>query len=479
MILALILGVGEPELYAVGAAAVTAVASWIVYAMKIKGRCAEFSAALARQQAEAEAALTSVEKTAADQQADAKKILRETSIKLAEVEQRFSTHRDVADRRQTDASIQITRLEADLASSRQVAAQLVPTQERIKDLERALLAEQGRVQAQEQTIQATNARAADFEKRLADTQDLVMKHKGEMQEVAVELKKVRDEQAAYLAAGGIEAELAKAREAAQQSEAKNANLQRALKVAETRVEMVQKEFMNAVGLATAPVGGAAPSSATTGDKKVRELEEKVTQMEAEARKRAREDGYKIAELEYRLSEALETARAAASAPAPPTSPAITQEAERESGTDSFPQPAPEHSSSVEAVAAAPVPDPSPVPSMPAALAPAVVEIPPMDSAEESVPAQPAAAPPEVAVGPTETTLTSEAAEPAPPENAIVPDAQTQTEADETAGGVGADDLLKAPESPASATSFDPPSLPAKAPPAAPAVSTEKAASDAE
>lgn len=460
MILALIPGVGEPELYAICAAVLTAVVSWIAYATKMKRRCAEFSSAMGRQQAEAGAALAAAEKAAAERQAEGQRDLKETSAKLEDVEQRFATHRQVADRRQTDASLQITRLEADVAAAREMAAQLVPTQERIKDLERALMAEQGRVQAQEQAIQATNARAADFEKRLGEAQDLVMKHKGEMQEVAVELKKARDEQAAYLAAGGVEAELAKAREAAQQAEAKNANLQRALKVAETRVEMVQKEFMNAVGMPSAPVGGAASSSGGAGDKKVRELEEKVAHLESDARKRAREDGYKIAELEYRLSEALEAAKAASpDAPASAPSPAPV--------VGSAPAPAPEPEAvaecppeteaappfTAEAVAAAPVPEPAPVPSMPAALAPAVVEIPPMDSAEESVPAQASAAPPEAAIAPPE----AEAA-PAPPPAPVQPAPQTET--DETAGGVGADDLLKAPESPVP-------------------VSTEKAAADAE
>lgn len=467
MILALILGVGEPELYAVGAAVVTAVVSWTVYATKIKGRCAEFSAALAKQQAEAENTLAAAARAAAELQAEVQNNLKETSSKLADVEQRFATHRQVADRRQTDASLQITRLEADVAAAREVAAQLVPTQERIKDLERALMAEQGRVQAQEQAIQATNARAADFEKRLGDAQDLVMKHKGEMQEMAVELKKVRDEQAAYLAAGGLEAELAKAREATQQAEAKNANLQRALKVAETRVEMVQKEFMNAVGMPSAPVGGAAVSSASAGEKKVRELEEKVTQMESEARKRAREDGYRIAELEYRLSEALEAVKAASPAPEVVMPPA--QAPEPESVTESLPEGEVTPPSTAEAVMAAPVPEPAPVPSMPAALASAVVEIPPLDAVEEAVPAQPAAAPPETAMVPTETE--AEAA-PAPvvaePASSEAPATQhVQSEADETAGGVGADDLLKA----APPVATDPPS--------AVPVSTEKASADAE
>ena len=70
--------------------------------------------------------------------------------------------------------------------------------------------------------------------------------------------------------------------------------------------MVQKEFMNAVGVASAPISGAS-AAATSSDKKVRDLEEKLAHLEAESRKRAREDGYKIAELEYRLSDALEAA----------------------------------------------------------------------------------------------------------------------------------------------------------------------------
>ncbi|HBJ83920.1 MAG TPA: hypothetical protein DDZ88_08635 [Verrucomicrobiales bacterium] len=275
---------------------------WLVMRGKMQRLQAETTAAAEKQRTEAEAALKAEQSRAAAQLAEVKKTLTETSAKLADTEQRFTTHREVADRRQTDATQQITRLEADLAAVREIAAQLVPTQSRIKDLEIALAAEQGRVKAQDQAIEATNARATDFEKRLAEAQDLVIKHKAEMLEAATELKKVRDEQAAYLSAGGPEAELAKAREAHQQSEAKIANLQRALKAAEARIEMVQKEFMNAVGVASAPMPGTAPSS----DKKVRDLEEKLTQLEAESRKRAREDGYKIAELEYRLSEALES-----------------------------------------------------------------------------------------------------------------------------------------------------------------------------
>lgn len=321
MILAFILGIGDPELYALGAAVAVGLVSGIVYATKLKKHRAESTATLEKQRAEADAALKAEQARAAAAAAEAKKAADALAAKLADIEQRFSTHREVAERRANDASQQIARLESDLAATREVAAQLGPTQSRIKDLEIALSAEQGRVKAQEQAIEATNARAADFEKRLIEAQELVMRHKREMQENAVELKKVRDEQAAYAAAGGPEAELAKAREANQQAEVKIANLQRALKAAEARIEMVQKEFMNAVGVSSAPVAGM--SSTPSSDKKVRDLEEKLAHLEAESRKRAREDGYKIAELEYRLSEALEATKggpAKTEAPAPSSEP---------------------------------------------------------------------------------------------------------------------------------------------------------------
>jgi DNA repair exonuclease SbcCD ATPase subunit len=342
------------ELAAVAAASflLPLLAVWLVMRGKMQRLQAETAAAAEKQRAEAEAALKAEQTRAAAQLAEVKKTLAETSAKLADTEQRFTTHREVADRRQTDASQQITRLEADLAAAREIAAQLVPTQSRIKDLEIALAAEQGRVKAQDQAIEATNARATDFEKRLAEAQNLVMKHKAEMLEAATELKKVRDEQAAYLAAGGPEAELAKAREAHQQAEAKIANLQRALKAAEARIEMVQKEFMNAVGVASAPMPGAAPAS----DKKVRDLEEKLAQLEAESRKRAREDGYKIAELEYRLSEAVEAAtKATPPAIVPPkVATAVVEVPKVEEPTVELPKVASSASAEVPVMAAAQV-----------------------------------------------------------------------------------------------------------------------------
>ncbi|OYW75051.1 MAG: hypothetical protein B7Z37_15015 [Verrucomicrobia bacterium 12-59-8] len=302
-----------------------ALITWLVMRSKLKRAQREASATLEQLRTESVAALQAEQTKAAALAAETAKTSAAATASFADLQQRFNTHREVAERRANDASQQIARLESELTATREIAAQLAPTQSRIKDLETALAAEQGRIKAQEQAIAATNARAADFEKRMIEAQDLVIKHKGEMQASLVELKKIRDEQDAYAAAGGAEAELTKAREAHQQAEAKITNLQRALKAAEARVEMVQKEFMNAVGLATAPTPG---TSAGASDKKLREQEEKLMQLEAESRKRAREDGYKIAELEYRLSEALEAVKtslvqaktesvAVAADPAPP------------------------------------------------------------------------------------------------------------------------------------------------------------------
>lgn len=308
-----------PPMVALGIAiafVVVVLVLWLVMRSKAKRQQAEAAATLTQLRAESAAALQAEQTRALNEAAQGKQAADAVAAKLADTEQRFMTHREVSERRSNDASQQIARLESELATTREVAAQLVPTQSRIKDLELALSAEQGRVKAQEQAIEATNAHAADFEKRLAEAQEVVIKRKTEMLEVENELRKVRAEQAAYAAAGGPEAELAKAREANQQAETKIANLQRALKAAEARIEMVQKEFMNAVGVATAPVPGI-PTAAPSNDKKLRDLEEKLSHLEAESRKRAREDGYKIAELEYRLSEALESAKAGQSASEPP------------------------------------------------------------------------------------------------------------------------------------------------------------------
>ena len=128
-----------------------------------------------------------------------------------------------------------------------------------------------------------------------------------------------------------------------QYEAKIAQLQKNMTAAEARVTMVQKEFMNAVGVPSAPVSGRPGVVLPTpggNDKRVRELEDKVAQLEAESRKKAREDGYKIAELEYRLSEALEKTAPAAETDASPTeAPAETSPPAPEPEPETAPTPA--------------------------------------------------------------------------------------------------------------------------------------------
>lgn len=353
-----------PELVTglIAAAVLPALIIGLVLRAKAKQAQTEAAATLEKVRFDAEAAAKAAQAEAAARVDEANRKLVEVTAKLQDTEQRFATHRDVSDRRQTDAAKEISRLEADLTAVKEVAAQLGPTQARIKDLEIALAAEQGRVQAQEQAIAATNARAVDFEKRMMEAHDIAAKHKTAQQEIEAELKVIRDEQAARAAEGGPEAELAKAHEANRQLEVKIGNLQRALKSTEARVEMVQKEFMNAVGMPSAPVAGAAASSGGN-DKRVRELEEKLAQTEAESRKRAREDGYKIAELEYRLSEALESATPAPQAPQPAAEPVVEPKSEPvakpppEPETPPAPAPTPEppHEEAKASTAAKPAP----------------------------------------------------------------------------------------------------------------------------
>ena len=196
--------VPEAVFYAVAVAAVLLpmLITWLVMRSKLKRAERESGAALEQLRRESGAALEAAQAKAAAEAAENARKSAEAAASFADLQQRFTTHREVADRRANDAAQQIARLEADLATTREVAAQLVPTQSRIKDLETALAAEQGRMKAQEQAIEATNARAADFEKRMIEAQELLLKQKAEMQETAVELKKIRDEQAAYAAAGG-------------------------------------------------------------------------------------------------------------------------------------------------------------------------------------------------------------------------------------------------------------------------------------
>lgn len=311
MIFAFIPGLGDSLSGALVAFLVTAGIALFILQSKVKSLTTGAAETLDKFKTESEGALLTEKARATAAAAEAHEKITQLTAKVADVEQRYATHREVADRRLNDASQQIARLESDLAATREVAAQLPPTQARIKDLETALGSEQGRVAALDKAVEAHNARAADLEKRLAEAQALHLKIKGELDERELELRRIKADQEALAAEGGLENELKKAQEATRQAEARISQLQKTLSASEARLAMVQKEFMSAVG-----VGGAAPaaipaSSTAGGDKRVRELEEKLAQLEAESRKKAREDGYKIAELEYRLSEALEKSQAVA------------------------------------------------------------------------------------------------------------------------------------------------------------------------
>jgi hypothetical protein len=302
MFLSLISQPGE----AAGAALTAALVVGGAVGWFLKKKMAESAAQAAAELENAKSA--AAEKLAAEQQKAAQAALAAQgrfdglSAQFADLEQRHQTLREASERRQNDAEQKIATLEADLSATREIAAQLGPTQARIKDLETALTAEQGRVRALDQAMSAQTARAGDLDRRLGEAQEFALRTKKDLEEREEELKRVIAEHEAFLAEGGLQSELNKANEAKVQSEAKVAQLQKSLSATEQRLALVQKEFMTAVGVPSAPVKAVSAAPAPVADKRVKELEEKIAQMEADARKKAREDGYRIAELEYKLGE---------------------------------------------------------------------------------------------------------------------------------------------------------------------------------
>ena len=243
-------------------------------------------------------------------QAESDKALSEAAARESLLEDRFATHRDAARRDADQAAETIAGLQTDLTAAREVAAQLEPTKARIGDLESALSAEKGRVSALEQTVCVLTRRAEEAEQKVKDGQEREEKVRAQM--VEYEQAMAGDVTKTEL----LESQLKKEREAAesfkQTAETRIANLQRNLSAAEAKAAMVQKEFMKALDgapeTATVEAGSSGDSDPRTADRRVRDLEEKLTQSEAEARKKSREDGYKIAELEFRLSEAQDAAK---------------------------------------------------------------------------------------------------------------------------------------------------------------------------
>jgi DNA repair exonuclease SbcCD ATPase subunit len=267
---------------------------------------------LAQQSAEqavaAEATLKSQKEAAATQAAAAQKKLDDAAVAHQLLDERYNSLRDVSQRREQEAEQRIGSLSADLAATRELAAQLEPTKS-------ALAAERGRISALEQTIEVSNKRAEDFERRLDQSHRELTEQRqtadqrvGELQAEVAKLNQTIKANEALVATA--DSQVSEATETLnsykQQAEARIANLQRQLTAAEAKSAMVQKEFMSAVGVLPdkpSPPKSSAPAAGE--DKRLAELEAKITQIEADARKKAREDGYKIAELEFRLSEAQE------------------------------------------------------------------------------------------------------------------------------------------------------------------------------
>lgn len=225
------------------------------------------------------------------------------------LEERHATLREASQHREQEAEQRIQVLTADLSTTREVAAQLEPTRARIGDLETALASERGRVSALEQTVIVSNKRADDFERRLDQSQGELVKTRqaSEQREIEHQAEIAKLEQTIRANAERVESvdnEIATHTAYKQQAETRITNLQRQLAAAEAKSVLVQKEFMSAVGTLPAEMPAVSRRTpASADDKRVAELEAKLTQAEAEARKKAREDSYKIAELEFRLSEA--------------------------------------------------------------------------------------------------------------------------------------------------------------------------------
>ncbi|MBK8093355.1 MAG: hypothetical protein IPK32_15590 [Verrucomicrobiaceae bacterium] len=289
-------------------AALTVGGGLVVWAEKMAEMSAQAAAELDGLRSESDAARRSAQADADQAAVEAKRRLDESGARYEDLDSRYTALSESAERRQRDAEQRIAALEADLTATREVAAKLARRWIGSKIL-RWRERRAGRVRALDQAMVAQTARASDLDRRLAEAQEFGTRTKKDLDERDAELKRVVSEHEAFLAEGGLQNELNKAVESRVQSEAKLAQLQKTLAATENRLAMVQKEFMTAVGVPSAPIKTVevvrAPAPAPQGaggDRRVKELEEKIAQLEADARKKAREDGYKIAELEYKLAE---------------------------------------------------------------------------------------------------------------------------------------------------------------------------------
>ena len=111
-------------------------------------------------------ALQAQKDAAAAQVAAAQQKLDAAAAAHQQLEAQHNDHLQAAHRREQENARRIAGLAADLAATREVAAQLQPAQIRIKDLETALASERGRVGALEKAVEVSSKRATDFETRL-------------------------------------------------------------------------------------------------------------------------------------------------------------------------------------------------------------------------------------------------------------------------------------------------------------------------
>lgn len=304
----------------------TAAGVWFFQDKKLKAlvrQHAEETAATARAHADA----LQAEKDDATNQAAADQLkLDEATIAHRRLEARHVELTTTSRLREQEDAQRIASLAGDLAASREVAAQLEPTQMRVKDLEAALASERGRVSALETAVQVSSKRVGDFETRLdqahrslTEVRQSAEQRERELQAGLARLEEtVRSNETLVSTA---ESQITQANETLgaykQQAETRIANLQRQLAAAEARSALVQKEFMSAVGvLPDKPAPSTRTSAAALDDKRIADLEARITQTETDARKKAREDGYKIAELEFRLHEAREALTKATPPPQP-------------------------------------------------------------------------------------------------------------------------------------------------------------------
>ncbi len=273
------------------------------------------------QKAEQEKAHSEVVKALSAEAAAESSVLKQQLAKGAAdykvLDERHELLREASQRREEQATQRIDTLRGELAAAREMAAQLEPTRARIADLEAALNAERGRLSAMEQTVFISNKRADDFQQRLDQSHhDLVQsRQQAEQREREQQAEITRLDQIVKANAVTVETAESQISQAVetlesyrQQSETRITNLQRQLAASEAKAALVQKEFMSVVGVLPENPVVSGRMVAANEDKRVADLEAKLNLAEAESRKKAREDGYKIAELEYRLSEALEKAK---------------------------------------------------------------------------------------------------------------------------------------------------------------------------